>query len=162
MADMSDLGFDANNVKPDEGFALIPKGDYDAILISTDKRDNSKQTGKFLEFVFQILGGQYQNRQLREYLSLWHTNDQTVQISKGKLSAICRAVGVMSPKDSNELCNKPLKLSVGVRKNKETGELENMISGYKSRSAGPVAAAQPAQTQPASNKAPVAAGAAPW
>lgn len=40
----------------------------------------------------------------------------TVKIARGELSAVCRAVGVMAPKDSVELHNIPLEINVGLKK----------------------------------------------
>lgn len=142
MADIS--GFDAQTVEPNEGRGLITRGDYDAIIIESERQVNSKGTGWFIKIVFQILSGAFQNRKLYLNLNLGNANADAVAIAKGQLSAICRAVNVMQPKDTVELHDKPLKISVGVRKNKESGDMENNLNGFKSRVAAPVAAASAA------------------
>lgn len=135
MADLN--GFDANAVEPNAGFGLMPRGEYDAVIVSSERKATKAGDGHYLSFEFQVLSGEYQNRKLWANLNLWNKNDKAVQIAKGDLSAICRAIGVPTPKDSSELHNKPLKLSVAIKKNNQTDEDENRIVGYKSRNAGP-------------------------
>jgi len=127
-------GFDANQVEPNTGFDVIPAGDYDAVIVSSEMKLTKKGDGKYLSLELQILNGQYQNRKLFDKLNLKNANQQAVDISKATLSAICRAVGVLTPKDSSELHNKPLRVKVKVRKSEEYGE-QNQITAYKSRQA---------------------------
>lgn len=134
MADLN--GFDANAVEPNAGFGLMPRGEYDAVIVSSERKATKAGDGHYLSLEFQVLSGEYQNRKLWANLNLWNKNDKAVQIAKGDLSAICRAIGVPTPKDSSELHNKPLKLSVAIKKNNQTDEDENRIVGYKSRNAG--------------------------
>ena len=64
-----------------------------------------------------------------------HPNDLTQKIARGNLSAICRAVGVMQPKDSVELHNLPLVISVKCKKRQDTGEITNEVKGYEAKAA---------------------------
>ena len=67
-----------------------------------------------------------------------------MQIAQADLSAICRAVGVLAPKDSFELHNLPLVIHVRCRNRTDTGELVNEIKGYsKKDTPSPAAAAAP-------------------
>jgi hypothetical protein len=50
-----------------------------------------------------------------------------VQIARAELSAICRAVGVMAPKDSVELHNLPVTVHVRCKKRQDTGEIGNEV-----------------------------------
>lgn len=145
-------GFDANQVEPDKGFGLMPKGDYNAVITDSELKNTTAGTGQYLALTFQILDGQFQNRKLWENLNIKNPNPDTVRIAKGQLSAICRATGVMTPKDSSELHNKPLKISVGIGKD-QNGQ-KNRIVGYKPRNAGPAA--------PAPTPGAVGGQAAPW
>jgi hypothetical protein len=65
-----------------------------------------------------------------------------VQIARGELSAICRAVGVMAPNDSVELHNLPFLVTVKCKKREDTGEMTNEVKGYAKKEA---AAGQPQQ-----------------
>lgn len=144
---MPALNFDANTVLPNEGFSLIPKGDYTAIIASSEVKKTTKGDGEYLSLKFQILAGEFQNRTLFANLNMVNPNEKAVAIARGDLSAICRAVGVLTPKDSSELHNKPLTISIGIKADNRTpGETQNVIRGYKARNAGPVAGGAPANT----------------
>ena len=54
-----------------------------------------------------------------------------MDIAKKDLAAICRAVGVMSPKASEELHDKPLMIKVKVRPAQGEYEASNDVGGYK-------------------------------
>lgn len=167
MASLS--GFDARTVEPNEGFDILPAGDYDAVIVKSELVETKDKTGKMLKMEFQILSGKFQNRKLfcNLGIGLSEATDggrQAVKIAKGNLSAICRAVGVLTPSDSSELHNKPLRITVKIRPPKGQYAASNEISSFKSRTAGPVSPEpQPAFSQ--SVPAPVAdpaLAAAPW
>lgn len=155
---MADLGgFNANDVAP-TSFDVVPNGEYDVIITSSAMKPTKDGGGKFLELELQILAGECQNRKLWDRLNLENANAKAVQIARGTLSAICRAVGVMTPRDSSELHNKPLRAKVIVKKDDEYGE-RNEIKAYKPRHAAP----PPPMTPPsAPAPAPVDPSARPW
>lgn len=107
--------------------------------------------GAFLELTFQVLEGEFKGRLLWARLNLDNSNATTAKIARAELSAICRAVGVMSPKDSVELHNVPLVITVAHKKRPDTGEISNVIKGYACKDAASARLA-----------APVASGKAPW
>ena len=135
-------GFDANVVPPNNEFEPLPAGDYNACIVASEMKPTKDGTGTYLELKLQVLDGKYQNRTLFDRLNLVNKNETAVTIAKGTLSAICRAIGVMTPKDSSELHNKPLKITVRVKPDPERGP-QNEIKGYKSRHAGPQAPPTP-------------------
>lgn len=141
MADLTELGFDANQVEPNS-FDLLPSGEYDAAITKSEVKATSKG-GKMLKLQLQICSGPYQNRVLFDHLNLWNDNPQAVQIAKGTMSAICRAVGVLTPKDSSQLHDKPMRISVGVQKGngEYKGQDQNRIKAYRPRQSGPAPAA---------------------
>jgi hypothetical protein len=132
MASLS--GFDASTVEPN-GFDPIPAGEYEVAIVASEMKPTKDGSGKYLNLELQVLSGQFQNRKLFDRLNLENKNAQAVQIAKGTLSGICRAVGVLTPKDSSELHLKPMVASVKVRKSDEHGD-QNEIKGYKPRHAG--------------------------
>lgn len=126
---LSDLNFDANNVEPSKGFDVLPAGEYTAIIESSELKPTQKG-GKYLSLSFQIIDGVFQGRKLWNNLNIINDNPKAVEIAKADLSAICRAVGVMTPKDSSELHNKPLTIKVVCKKRKDNDEMENKIDKY--------------------------------
>lgn len=129
-------GFNAADVAPND-FGTIPPGDYEACIVASEMKTTKDGQGQYLNLEIQIINGEHQNRKLFEKLNLVNRNDTAVQIAKGTLSAICRAVGIMTPNDSSDLHNKPFRITVGTRKREDNGEMENRIKGFKPRAAGP-------------------------
>ena len=126
-------GFDANEVEPAVGFETIPSGKYLAVITESEIKKTKKGTGKYLEFTFQIIEGEYKGRNQWARLNIENPNPTAVQIAKGELSAICRAVGVMTPKDSVDLHNLPLVITVGMKKREDTGEPTNVVKGFSKK-----------------------------
>ena len=143
-------GFDANTVEPTTEFEAIPAGKYMAAIVGSEMKPTKAGTGSYLELTFQVLEGEYKNRNLWARLNLDNPNAVAVQIAKGELSAICRAVGVMTPKDSFELHDLPLVITVKCKNREDTGEVTNEIKGYAKKEE---AAGEPVQA---------ANGAPPW
>jgi len=127
--------FNANDVDPNFAFEPIPAGKYLALITESETKDTKSGDGKYLQLTFQVLEGEYKGRMLWTRLNLENSNATTVKIARAELSAICRAVSVMAPKDSVELHNLPLIVSVGLKKRKDTGELTNVIKGYDRKEA---------------------------
>lgn len=129
---MADLGnFNANNVDPNVGFDALPEGMYNAIIVESENKPTKKGTGSYLQLKFQILDGQYSGRPVWTRLNLKNPNDQAVKLAKAELSAICHAVNVMTPTDSSELHDLPLRIDVKCKKREDNGEMSNEIKGYK-------------------------------
>ncbi|MBI5886146.1 MAG: DUF669 domain-containing protein [Deltaproteobacteria bacterium] len=141
MADLN--GFNANNVEPNADFDPIPAGKYLAIITASEMKPTKNNNGHFLELTFQVIDGQYKNRLLWSRLNLDNPSDQAVQIARGELSALCRAIGVMQPRDSIELHNLPLMVTVKCKNREDTGDVVNEIKGYAKKE--PVAATPSAQ-----------------
>ena len=125
-------GFNAADVEPNAAFTPLPAGEYQAIISESEMKPTKDGQGKFLQMKLQILNGAYQNRTLIDRLNLVNKNDVAVQIAKGTLSSICRAVNVLTPNDSAELHNKPLTIIVKI-KNDQNGNPQNEVKGYKAR-----------------------------
>jgi len=133
---MADLrGFDANKVEPATPFEAIPAGKYLATITASEMKPNKAGTGRFLELCFTIVEGECRNRNVWARLNLENPNELAMKIAQAELSALCRAVGVMTPSDSVELHNLPLVIKVRCKKRKDTDEITNEIRGYEKREA---------------------------
>ena len=135
-------GFDAEQVDPASDFDPLPAGKYLATITGSEMKPTKKQDGEYLELTFQVVDGEHKGRLLWSRLNLDNKNETAVKIAKGELSAICRAVGVMQPKDSQDLHNLPLLLTVKCKKREDTGDIVNEVRGYNKKE---VAAGQPQQ-----------------
>lgn len=172
MANLTEVvgSFDAEKVEPNSGFDPMPAGDYEAIIVSSElKETKSQPPGKYLKLELQILSGQFQNRKVWDQLNLVNhgaNKEKTEQIAKGTLSAICRAVNVLTPKNSSELHNKPLRITLKIEDDPQYGK-KNVVKGYKPRQAGPttnslITTQNPSAEWTAPNPNAPAATATPW
>lgn len=125
-------GFNANQVDPATDFEVVPPGKYVAVVTASEMKATKSGSGSFLELTFQVIEGEYKNRLLWSRLNLDNPNPVAVKIARSELSALCRAVGVLEPKDSCELHNLPMLISVR-QKTDADGELRNEIRGYYKR-----------------------------
>lgn len=152
MADLNN--FDANAVKPNMDFQALPAGRYEAMIVESTLKPTASGTGEYLELVLTVLGGSHDGATLFDRLNLKNPSEKAVQIARGQLSSICRAVGVLTPRDSTQLHNLPLIVRVGTREHE--GRTYNDVKAYYPKD-GAAKAATP-------DAAPVAApsNAPPW
>jgi len=143
-------GFNANNVEPKTEFDAIPAGKYLAVITSSEMKPTKSGNGAYLELTFDVIEGEFKGRKLWARLNLDNPNQVAVKIARSELSSICRAVNVLEPKDSCEIHNLPLVVTV-KQKAGDDGEVRNEIKGYAKKDA-----AQPAKPQQAQNSTP------PW
>jgi hypothetical protein len=131
------MGFDAAKVQPNEPASAVPKGEYQVIIVESEDKPTSKGDGSLLlSMVLQIVEGPFKGRKLYDRLNLWNKNEQAAKIAQGTLSAICRAVNVLTPKNSEELHNRTLTAVVDVTEYQ--GKLRNEVKGYKPKQTGVV------------------------
>ena len=140
-------GFNANAVEPMTDFEPIPAGKYQAVINKSEMKTTKSGNGSYLELTFQVIEGQYKNRLLWSRLNLNNPNELAVKIARAELAAVCRAIGVMEPKDSCELHNLPLVISV-KQKTDSDGEVRNEVKGYSKREGGNDKPAQAANQTP--------------
>lgn len=127
---MTDLtGFDASKVEPSGG--AIPKGEYQVVIVESDKVPTKAGTGFLLKLKLQIVEGEHKGRTLTDRLNLWNPNEVASRIAQGTLSAICRAVNVLTPQGSEQLHHKQLTAVVEVKQLDEG--VANEVKGYKPR-----------------------------
>ena len=147
---MSTINFNANEVEPSTGYDPIPAGKYQAVITESEMKPTRTGNGQYLQLEFEIIEGEYKNRKVWARLNLENANADAVRIARADLSAICRAVNVLQPRE--------LTITVRCKKNQDD-EIVNEIKGYGPRtSLSGVAAAKPATPPPQSgaNSAP------PW
>ncbi len=149
---MATLDFNANDVEPTTAYEPLPAGKYLAEITASEMKPVKSGNGSYLQMEFTVLDGPCKGRKVWDRLCINHPNDLTQKIARGNLSAICRAVGVMQPRDSVELHNLPVVVTVKCKKREDTGEITNELKGYAKRES---AAGQPQQA-PVNDQTP------PW
>ena len=149
---MATINFNVSEVAPAEEFKPLPEGKYEAVISDSDVKATRAGNGSYIQLEFEVVSGEHRGRRLWGRYNIDNTNREAVEIGRAQFAAVCQAAGVPNPKDTVELHNRALVLSVRCKRRKDTDELENVISGYKLRETAMQTAA-PAQPQPAT---------APW
>lgn len=144
-------GFDANTVEPNADFEPIPAGQYKAVFTESEEKPTKARTGSYLQLKAEIIEGEHKGRIVFERLNLNNPNETAVDIAKRTLSSICRAVGVMTPRDSSDLHDKPFLMKLAVTPAQGQYGPGNDIKSYEAASGG--GAAPQAETG-GGNKAP--------
>lgn len=148
---MAELNFNAAEVPPQQEFDLLPAGKYVGQVIDSEIVPTKAGTGQMLKLTFEIIEGDHANRRLWARLNIANENAQAQQIGLAQLSALCHAVGVVKLTDSLELHEKPVVLTVKVRKAKpgDTYGDSNDVTGFAAVG-GAGQAAKPAAPKAAS------------
>jgi hypothetical protein len=137
QGNLAELGFNAETEQPTSN--VIPAGWYDVIIVNSEVKTTSAGDGKYIELDLQVCTpGPAMNRHVFARLNIWNKNEVAVQIARGSLSAICRAVGVLTPRDTSDLHGKKLRARVVVKKSDEYGD-GNDVKAYQALNAGPSA-----------------------
>jgi len=93
----------------------IPAGDYPAIIVKSEMRDNKNKQGQHLLLEFVVIGdGEHKGRKVWDQLNLINPSKQAKDIACSTLKTICHAVNVLNPPDSEQLHSLPMTISVYV------------------------------------------------
>ena len=133
---MAELNFNSANVEPQQSFEPIPKGWYDLLIEGVELKPTRAGTGSYLSLQLKVQGGEFNNRTGFDMITYSNPNAQAVEIGHRKLSALCRAVGIVELTSTDLLENRIVAGKVGVRVDK-TGEYDpqNDVREYKSAAA---------------------------
>ena len=135
---MALIDFNAEAIEPQSDFSPLPVGNYTVVITTSEMKPTKTGNGQYLQLTLQVVEGEYKNRLIFDRLNISNANEVAQQIAQKALSSICRAVGVMHPKDSEELHDKPFSVKIGIRPaSGEYGE-SNIVRGYSSLSSSPV------------------------
>jgi hypothetical protein len=140
---MAGLGFsfDANSVEPNVPFEVLPPGDYVVQAIASSMEVTKAGTGRFLKVEFEVQGGESAGRKVFDRFNLENPNATAVEIAQRQLSSLCRAIGVVSLSDSEQLHFKKVRVRIATVQRKDApGEFSNEIKAYLPADGGPGAA----------------------
>ena len=149
MADLT--GFNANHVAPTTALEPLPAGRYIVAITDSQMRATKRGDGSYLQLELTVLEGDCRGRKAWDRLCIEHLNPLAQRIARGNLSAICHAVGVLVPRDSSQLHDLPLEITIRCKKREDNGELTNEIQGYAA-----ISGATPAPPVPSNDITP------PW
>lgn len=148
-------GFNAAEVEPTASYEPLPAGWYKAVITASEEKPTKAQTGSFLMMTLEVIDGEHQGRKLIERLNLNNPNPTAVEIAQRTLSGICRAVGILTPRTSADLHDKPLMVKVKVKPGEGQYGPSNEIQEYAApeKASAPAAASGGGSTPPWKRKA---------
>lgn len=135
MGDLSDL--DMRDVQAESVRQALPPGDYQAVVIDVQMKSPKAGGAPMLELVLQVQRDphpQFANAKLWDRLNLRHTNPDVANIAKRRLKAIMDAVGLAEIRDSKQLLNRSL--TVTVVASEYNGKPTNDVKGYSPKRTG--------------------------
>lgn len=139
-------GFNTDDAPADQGFEPLPPGEYLVMITDTKQQTTKAGDGWYLNVTMEVLEGRYERRLIWEMLHLGNKNQKAVEIAQRSLAGICRAIGIVTVKDTEELHGKPFKIKLKIEPAKGEYDPKNKIVAYKS--ATTTAPAAPAAEAP--------------
>jgi len=97
--------------------ALFPEGEHAVQIIESDLTQRKNGAGKDWKFKFRVLRGPLQNKDCTFWLAYEIPNAtgnmaMALEIGRGMIANICRAVGVLEPTKTEDLNEKKLMLTI--------------------------------------------------
>ena len=123
------FSFDATSVSPQESFAPLPAGTYNAVVEDSELKATKSGTGQILNLKWRVLDGQYANRIIFDRINVSNQNKTAEEIGQRQLSALCHAINTLKVSDSSQLHNKPCAIKLAIRTS-EGYDPQNEVKGY--------------------------------
>lgn len=118
---MAHFIFDATRVAPQQSLLdePLPPGTYTAEITDAALQPARSGSGRVLKLEYTIQSpSQHARRKVWEYLNVEHGKEDTQGMALGRLSSLCRALGVTGFKDTDELLGR----SIGLRTRVKPGD----------------------------------------
>lgn len=128
--------FNANDVETPDNEPL-PAGEYIVTIDSAELRETRSGNGMGCNMAFEVVDGDKTGRKTFNWFNLAHENQKAAQIGQSEFAALCKAVGVLTPQDTDELLGKHCRIRVTIDK-----DGRNAVKSYKPVEAQESAAAQ--------------------
>lgn len=109
----------------------IPDGDYTCVIIDSEVKPTKSGNGHYLQLVLEVLEGAHAGRKLFERLNIDNPSSKAVAIARKRMTELCSCVGITGElRETEELHNIPVKVSVVVEEPKNGYDSTNRIVGY--------------------------------
>jgi len=131
---MPELDFDiADYAAPElSNFDPLPKGDYNAMITSSDVKETKAGNGRYVELVIEITDGNFARRKIWDRLNVDHADTETEKRARGQLRSVSDACGISQLQSTEQLHDIPFKLSLEIDRRDPT---RNKVRGYSSAKA---------------------------
>lgn len=163
---MASLGstFNADSVDPRmQEREPIPAGVYRLEVVESDVQATKSGNGEMIKLTLRVMEGPCEDRTIWWNINYRNATATAQEIGQREFSALCHAVGVLAPNETEELHYKPFTAKVGVEPAKGDYGPKNKIVKVDWEGTGLTAtpAAAPAAAVVAAPAAP-SARARPW
>lgn len=104
---------------PSARFDPLPKGQYQAVVVSSELCQTKAGNGYFVKLMWQIIEpGQYCNRTLFSQHNVANPNSDAEQIGRRELQDFATAMNVDQFDETDQLHGKPIVLRIGIEQDK--------------------------------------------
>lgn len=149
---MSDLGFigdfNANDHEEQRDDSPLPAGEYYLEVENIDLRETANGQGKGANVQFDCLGhkddGSQQGRKVFVWFNLAHSNEMAQKIGLAQFAALCKAVNLVAPRDTDELLGSKFLATIGIDKKDNTRNVIKKYSPIGEATSAPAPASAPA------------------
>lgn len=154
---MPSLGEYDANVAPLNPKDPVPTGWYRCMLTGSEVKPTSDKTGDRLVYHGVIMEGEFVDSEFDIGLNIRNPNKKAEQIAHREFKAICEAVGIQSPRESEQAHNILLWVKLELvppQKDKLSDKIypaKNEARDYRSDKDGPKKMREPIMYQPAGN-----------
>lgn len=109
---MVQISFDANQVKPSEGFEAIPTDEYTLAISSSEIKKLSSGEGARLAVTISVVDGPMAGRMIFDGFNIQHPDSAVCDRAQRDLSALCHAIAVYQVNDTSQLHGVPFRAKV--------------------------------------------------
>lgn len=96
---------------------VIPPGEYKVQVVSSEEKPTKAGNGAFIEFVYLITDGEYQNNKIWDRFNVDNPNPQAVEIGLSQFKQLAEACGSPDCTDTDELTGCQFIAVMGPQKN---------------------------------------------
>lgn len=151
---MANLNFDASQIETNS-YSPLPDGWYAVAITEADMAPTKDGTTEYLKLTFEVTGPEFSGRKVWERLNINHANQQPREIAQRNLATICKSIGLLQVRDTDQLLGASLMIKVRAVPADDRYDARNEVRGYKPLNNAPA----PAKAAPA---AATTAKKAPW
>ena len=127
-----DLGLSYNPSElppPENNYGPVPAGEYLCTIEKTDVKESNKTPGNFyMNVQYSIIGPEYTNRKIFEIINFKNSNEKAEKIAAAQLGDLMRACGLGGRPDSALFIGKNIYIEVGVKKDPQYGDKNDVKS----------------------------------
>lgn len=123
--------FDPSNYDSMRKFTPVPNGDYVAKIVASAYKPTKAKNGHYVEFVFEIMSGEFSKKQIWRRLSVDNQSETTCKIAFEELATIARAIGMTHGfMETNNYHGKPMVITTTIEPAQGKYSEFNGITGY--------------------------------